>query len=220
MCLLQGLQKYTDERNKLLSETLKLVDFYYKKVENVVLLALAYFFMIVFEEQIHSLRGFQDFAGMMCAINRIEMKEDGNEYCFLKGTMRYTYDTLEGCITSRMESMSFSKKLLETLEFTEEECIKHIKKYGFFEYSPSFLVLFFSIYAPEDEWEVAIFTLKQALSREQLLPSFSATIVTKTGKRIPCKIRSFRKSDIEGEITFIDKVYVIFEPKLTFIRNS
>jgi hypothetical protein len=38
---LQGLQKYTDERNKLLSETLKLVDSFAKKVESVSFILLS-----------------------------------------------------------------------------------------------------------------------------------------------------------------------------------
>jgi hypothetical protein len=67
------------------------------------------------------------------------------------------------------------------------------------------------------EWEALVFMLRQAMSREQLLPSFSATIVSKTGRRLPCKIRAFRRSEIQSEISFVDNVYVIFEPKLSFI---
>jgi hypothetical protein len=70
---------------------------------------------------------------MMCSVNKIEMKEDGMDYHFLKKTVRHTYDTLEGCVTSRTEAIAFSKKLLETLEYSEDECVQTVKKYGFFE---------------------------------------------------------------------------------------
>lgn len=86
-------------------------------------------------KQIKTKDSFKDWCFSVMTGCKVDLLEDGTKYCLLTGVSTYTFCPITNSLKASMESVSFSKKLIETLGYPfNEETVLKFRKNGFSEY--------------------------------------------------------------------------------------
>ena len=158
---------------------------------------------------------------------KVDLEEVGEKYCFLVGCSRFTFNQAENKMKAVLDSIKFSKKLLETLEYPfNEDTVMKMRKTGFFEYfqllplSDAFRYKRSSIWDPFGEWDCIMFIIRSNFSHEALLSSHRTNIMARSGRRIPCKLRTFHKASFLEENSLMLESFVVFEELPLYMVKS